>query len=261
MALRAVGGALLAGALLAACGGAGEREVRVFAAASLRPAFDELAAAFGRAHPGVRVVGDFAGSQVLRRQLEAGAAADLFVSANPTHTRELQQAGALVGPAAVVAANEIVLAVPAGNPGRIGSLDDLAQAGRRLVMASGTAPAGMYARAMLTRREASGGGPGFAAAALRNVVSFETNVRLVAAKLELGEADAGFVYRSDVHAARGRLAVVAAPPEVRVSGDYLAAVARAARSPQLAEQFIAFLQSPAAQAILARRGFGGSGQG
>ena len=246
----------LIAALLAACDPAPSRELHVFAAASLRQAIADAADAFQAANPGVRVVGSFAGSQVLRLQVESGARADLFVSANPDHLDALQRAGLLRTAPAVVAANQLVLAVPAGNPAQVTSLHDLTQPNRRVVMAGESVPAGAYARRMLALHAAASGQPGFADAVLRRVISFETNVRQVAAKLELGEADAGFVYRTDVLASDGRLHVVETSPQVRVVARYPAAVLRDAPNPELARRFLVFLRSPEAQAILASRGFG-----
>ena len=246
----------LIAALLAACDPAPSRELHVFAAASLRQAIADAADAFQAANPGVRVVGSYAGSQVLRLQVESGARADLFVSANPGHLDALQRAGLLREPSTVVAANQLILAVPAGNPAQVTGLHDLTQPNRRVVMAGESVPAGAYARRMLALHAAASGQPGFADAVLRRVISFETNVRQVAAKLELGEADAGFVYRTDVLASDGRLHVVETPPQVLVTARYPAAVLRDAPNPELARRFLAFLRSPEAQAILARRGFG-----
>ena len=154
-----------------------------------------------------------------------------------------------------MATNALVLAVPAGNPASVSGIAALTQPGRRIVMAAESVPAGAYARRMLTLHAADTGQPGFADAALQRVISFETNVRQVAAKLELGEADAGFVYRTDVLASDGRLQVIETPPQVQVTADYPAAVLRDAPNPELAQRFLAYLHSPKAQAILTRHGF------
>ena len=206
-------------------------------------------------NPSVRVVSNFAGSQVLRLQIESGARADLFVSANPDHLDSLQRDALLLAPPTVVATNELVLAVPSGNSARISGIQDLTQPGRRVVMAAESVPAGAYARQMLALQAAATGRPELADAVLQRVISFETNVRQVAAKLELGEADAGFVYRTDVLASDGRLQVIETPSQVRVTANYPAAVLRDAPNPQLAERFLTFLRSPEAQAILTRHGF------
>ena len=247
---------LLLAAVLTACEATPTQELHVFAAASLREAITDAANAFQHdSIPSVRVVSNFAGSQVLRLQIESGARADLFVSANPDHLDALQRAGLLFAPPTVVATNALVLAVPVGNPAGVAAIQDLAQPGRRVVMAAESVPAGAYARQMLALQAAATGSPELADAVLQRVISFETNVRQVAAKLELGEADAGFVYRTDVLASDGRLQVIETPPQVRVTADYPAAVLRDAPNPELAQRFLAYLHSPKAQAILTRHGF------
>ena len=248
--------ALLALLLLAACIPTPTHELHVFAAASLREALTETADAFQRANPNVQVVPNLAGSQVLRLQIESGARADLVISANPDHLDALHQAGLLAAPPTVVATNQLVLAVPAPNPAGITGLQDLTEPNRRVVMAAQSVPAGAYARQMLALHATATGQPGFADAVLQRVISFETNVRQVAAKLELGEADAGFVYRTDVLASNGRLQVIETPPRVQVTASYPVAVLRDAPNPDLAQRFLAYLKSPETQAILTRHGFG-----
>ena len=255
---RALLAFVLLAALLTACDAAPTQELHVFAAASLREAITDAVGKFEQTHPNVRVVSNFAGSQVLRLQIESGARADLFVSANPDHLDSLQRDALLLAPPTVVATNELVLAVPAGNPAGVTGITDLSQLGRRVVMAAESVPAGAYALQMLALQAAATGRPELADAVLQRVISFETNVRQVAAKLELGEADAGFVYRTDVLASDGRLQIIATPPQVQVTAQYPAAILRDAPNPQLAERFLAFLRSPEAQAILTRHGFGPS---
>ena len=247
---------LLALLLLTACTPTPTQNLHVFAAASLREALTETADAFQRANPNVHVLPNFAGSQVLRLQIESGARADLFISANPHHVDALHRANRLHQSPTVIAANQLVLAVPADNPAGLTGLDDLTHPGRRIVMAAGTVPAGVYARRMLELHADATGQPGFPDAVLQRVISFETNVRQVAAKLELGEADAGFVYRTDVRASNGRLQVIQTPSQVQVIATYPAAVVRDAPSPDLAQRFLTFLQSLEAQAILTRHDFG-----
>ncbi|MDE2903820.1 MAG: molybdate ABC transporter substrate-binding protein [Chloroflexota bacterium] len=248
--------ALLALLLLTACNPTPTPELHVFAAASLREALTETADAFQRANPKVQIVPNFAGSQLLRLQIESGARADLVISANPDHLEALHHSGLLAAPPTVVATNQLILAVPAANPAGISGLQDLTQPNRRVVMAAESVPAGAYARQMLAAHAAATGQPGFADTVLQRVISFETNVRQVAAKLELAEADTGFVYRTDVLASNGRLHVIQTPPQVRVTATYPAAVLRDAPNSDLAQRFLTFLRTPQAQAILTRHGFG-----
>ena len=247
---------LLLATLLTACDPAPTREPHIFAAASLRQALTEAADAFQHANPDVQIVPNFAGSQVLRLQIESGARADLVISANPHHLDALHHSGLLAASPNVVATNQLVLAVPAANPAGIAGLQDLTQPDRRVVMAGQSVPAGAYARQMLALHAATTGQPAFPDAVLRRVISFETNVRQVAAKLELAEADAGFVYRTDVLASNGRLQVIQTPPQVQVTATYPAAVLRNAPNPDVAHRFLTFLRTPQTQAILTRHGFG-----
>ena len=242
--------------LLTACNPAPTRELHVFAAASLREALTDAADEFQRANPGVQVVPNLSGSQVLRLQIESGARADVVISANPAHLDALQKAGLLAASPTVVATNQLVLAVPAANPARVTGLHDLTQPNRRVVMAAESVPAGAYARRMLALHAAATGQPAFSDAVLRNVISFETNVRQVAAKLELAEADAGFVYRTDVLASNGRLQSIETPPHVQVTATYPASILRDAPDAELARRFLTFLRSPEAQVILTGHGFG-----
>ena len=151
--------ALLAALLLTACNPTPTQDLHVFAAASLREALTEAADAFQQANPEVRVVSNFAGSQVLRLQIESGARADLFLSANPDHLDALYRAGLLRARPTVVATNALVLAVPAGNPASVSGIAALTQPGRRVVMAAESVPAGAYARRMLALHAAATGQP------------------------------------------------------------------------------------------------------
>ena len=169
--------------------------LRVFAASSLTEAFQEMASAFENAYPDTEVVLVFAGSQVLRLQLEQGAQADIFSSADPRHMEALVQEGIVSGHR-VLAENELVVIVPPGNPAGIESFAELANA-ERVVIGTSNVPVGVYAREALRRAETAGGLAGFEAAVMGRVVSEESNVRLVRAKVELGEADAAIVYRTE----------------------------------------------------------------
>ena len=248
--------AVFVGLLNSACQRQHMPEVHVFAAASLSVAFSDLTTAFEAANPGVRVVANFAGSQVLRVQIEEGASADVFVSANEVHMGRLEVRGFLQDPIQFATRNDLVLAVPAGNPANVRTLGDLSAANRRVVMAGEAVPAGAYARETLARFASVSGKEDIDNVILDRVISFETNVRLVATKLELGEADAGFVYRTDVRASDGRLAVVELPENIQVSARYPIAILREAKRADLAELFVSFVRSDTGQTILDRNGFG-----
>jgi len=225
--------------------------VRVLAATSLTEAFGELAAAFEANRPGTRVELTFAGSQVLRTQIEQGAPADVFASADHEHAEALVRAG-LLGPVRVFARNRLVVVTPAEGA-RVLSLADLVRPGTRVVLAGPSVPAGRYAAVALRRLDAEGGlGAGFGARVRANVVSEETNVRATLSKVALGEADAGFVYATDAASASGKVRVLDLP--VDVVAEYPIGVLAGARSPAAAA-FVDLVLGERGQAILRRHGF------
>ena len=237
------------------CAAGTSQELTVFAAASLRDAFGEIAQIFEESHPGTQVVLNFAGSQVLRAQIERGARSDVFASADETHATALQQAGLLATEPLLFAQNDLVLAVPAENPGAITQVDDLAVGDAIVVMGVPNVPVGRYARQMLTKHAEATGQPDFPQTVLDGADSFETNVRLIAAKLELGVADAGLIYRTDVLTADGALVEIPLPPQVTTRASYPIAVTATAQVPEVARAFVDFVLSPTAQKILSAHGF------
>lgn len=244
--------AAVAAVLLTGCGEdqTARSPLRVFAASSLTEAFQEMADAFEAVYPRIDVVPVFAGSQVLRLQIEQGARADVFASADQRHLEALARAG-LVTESRVFAGNELVVIVPRDNPAAIAAFADLPRA-TRLVIGTEHVPAGAYARAAL-KRAATRHGTDFEAAVLGSVASEESNVRLARAKVELGVADAAIVYRTD--AVPGRVRVIPLPHEVNVRADYLMGTVAGTANPAGAELWLDFAASPAGQDILTRRGF------
>ena len=236
----------------AAAGGDTERlRLNVYAASSLTEAFTEIERAFEAAHADVDAALSFAGSQVLRLQIEQGASADLFASANPDHARALRDAG-LLRSVRSFAVNELAVIVPPDNPAGIESFGDLAAA-ERLVIGTASVPVGHYTRAAL-RRSATALGADFEATVLAHVVSLENNVRLVRAKVELGEADAGIVYRTDA-AASTRVRTIPIPAAFNARAEYVIGIVPNGGAAEPAERWIAFLLSPEGRAILHAHGF------
>ena len=231
--------------------------LEVFAAASLGDAMRDLSAMFERDHPGTQVRVALAGSQQLAAQLEQGASADVFASADERTMTTLEQRGWLAGAPTVFARNRLVVILPRTNPARLRGLRDLARGGIKLVLGADAVPVGHYARLVLQNLARDPAfGPDFAARALRNVVSEEDNVRGVVAKVQLGEADAGIVYRSDVSPALARfIQVLEIPDSANVLASYPVAPLRAARAASEARAFIALLLSERGQQVLANRGF------
>ena len=226
----------------------------VFAAASLAEPFTELARMLERQRPGLVVLLNLAGSQQLAAQIEQGARADLFASADARWMAYLATRDLLDGAPRVFARNRLVVIVPRTNPARIGRLQDLARRGVKVVLGAPAVPAGAYSREALRRLATLPGFPlDFAGRVLRNVVSEEENVKSVVAKVQIGEADAGIVYRSDVNAAAERdLRTLALPDPADVVAEYPIARLRGATDPAAAQAFLALLASPEGGAVLAR---------
>ncbi len=228
------------------------RALVVFAAASLRDAFTSLGKSFERAHPGVTVTFNFAGTQELRTQLEHGAAADVFASADQRHMDALVRASK-VTPPVVFARNEPVVVVAKESAEEIRAFADLPEA-TRIVVGAPEVPIGRYTAQILDR--ASGAlGADFRAQVEARVVSRELNVRQVLAKVDLDEAQAGVVYRSDVRGSLERVSVLSIPPELNVIADYPIAVVAGAAHPALARAWVERVLSAEGQAVLREAGF------
>ena len=240
------------GAALAAKPPSGE--LVVFEAASLKEAFATLAARFERDHPGAHVVTNAAGSQELRAQIEHGAVADVFASADQRHMSVLAGEGLVVGPA-LFACNEPVVVVRSGLGGTLKTFADLPRA-ERIVVGAPEVPIGGYT-VQIFQKAAARYGADFAARLQGKIVSRELNVRQVLAKVVLGEADAGIVYRSDAIAAKGKetIAVVPIPPDLNVTAAYPIATLKAAPRPELARAFVDLVRSPTGATVLREAGF------
>ncbi len=224
--------------------------VHIFAASSLTEAFTELEQAFEAAHPDTDVRLQFAGSQILRLQIEQGADAHVFASANRDHMQILVASGHVVE-MQPLAGNELVVIVPRSNPSQIQRFADLPRA-RRLVIGNRNVPVGEYALKMLERTTSLGAE--FDTQVLSRVVSEENNVRLVRAKVELGEADAAIVYRSDAVASE-RVKMVSIPAPINVRADYTMGRVGGSQGRADVDRWFAFVASPEGQAILSRNGF------
>ncbi|MDZ4697985.1 MAG: molybdate ABC transporter substrate-binding protein [Deltaproteobacteria bacterium] len=224
----------------------------VFAASSLRDAFTTIGADWQRLHPGQEVVFNFAGTQALRTQIEHGASADIFAAADMHHADALQKAG-LVTSHVVFARNEPVIVVAKESVNTIRRFGDLPNA-ERIVLGVPEVPIGRYALQILVRASVELGTE-FYARVQSKVVSRELNVRQVLTKVNLGEADAAFVYRSDAMAAGATLSVVAVPPEFNVIADYPIAVVQASTHALRARDWIAYVLSDAGQRTLHLAGF------
>ncbi len=244
---------MLGALVLSACGGAGAgpatsgplpSTLAVFAAASLTESFNALAAEFHRENPGVTIVPNYGGSPALVAQIANGADADIFASADAANMRKLVDAKLNDGEAVVFAHNRLQIVVQAGNPKRITRLADLARPDVVVVVGAESVPVGTYAR------------QAFAKAGVRVIPkSLETDVKLVVAKVALGEADAGIVYRTDVKAGGAKIEGVDIPDADNVTSEYPICVVKGSRNAAAARSFIDFVRSTKGRDILTSYGF------
>jgi molybdate transport system substrate-binding protein len=262
MRVRLRRGVLISLILLAVCGARGSaapapsrRALTVFAAASLTDAFREIGAGFERRHPRTKVHFNFASSALLRTQIEQGAPADLFASADREQMTPLVKAGRLRAPV-VFARNRLAIVTPAANPGRIEHPRDLGRPGLRLVITSEQVPIGRYTRAALAKMSDPGAfGPDFRKQVMRNVVSQEPNVRSLLSRVTLGEADAAIVYLSDARAGGTRVRLIPIPGRYNVAAVYPAAIVDGSAQASIGQEFLTYLRSSESRGILKKHGF------
>ena len=248
--------------LVVSCGGGGGgATLRVFAASSLTGAFNDMARAFEIENPEAEVELDFGGSQRLRFQLEFGAKADVFASADSIQMDLLVAADLVSGTPANFASNALVVIAMA--EGSVREISDLAQPGVRVVLGQETVPVGAYSRQLLENLSGDaslGLGDGFKDDVLENLVSGEPNVGFAFQKVALGEVDAGLVYETDMAAALEMgirdVFFITIPVAANVSARYTIAVIKDASEPELAQAFVRFVLSEAGQRILDAHGFG-----
>lgn len=228
-------------------------ELVVFAAASLTDAFEEIAEAFTAENPHITVLFSFGGSSSLATQLTQGAPADVFASANERQMEVvIESERVLEAVPLIFAENYLVLVVPAENPAEIEGLDDLANAGVQLILAAPEVPIRAYTDAMFVlMAEDEAYGEDYVEAVLANLVSEEPNVRQVAAKIALGEADAGIIYLSDVTPdIAERVIAIPIPEALNTLAVYPIAPLADSPSPEQAQAFVDFVLSEEGQAIL-----------
>ena len=236
---------------MAACSpDAGDDGLTVFAAASLRVVSEELEAAWTAEHPDLPLTMATEASNVLAARISEGARADVFLSADPRHPRELTDEGLTSAEPATFARNRVALVVPI-DAGRISTPADLAIPGTRIIVAGPSTPIGSYTAEVVAAIAATMPEPeAFAAAVEANIASREDNVRAALTKVELGEGDAAFVYHTD---ATGSEAVRTIElPAARVTAEY-DAVQLSDRA--AAAALVTWLQGPEAAAILKAAGF------
>jgi molybdate transport system substrate-binding protein len=213
--------------------------VAVFAAASLSEVFPAITS-----NPEYA----FAGSDQLAFQIGQGAAADVFAAASPKYPDALYKQG-LVEKPIPFATNTLVLIVPKSNPAHIHTVDDLTKPGLKIVVGDPAVPIGSYTQSVLKNL-------GLAASVNKNVVSKENDVKEIVAKVALGEADAGFVYVTDVRPVRGKVVAIALRESAQPHVVYEVAVVKAGKHRAAAYRFVTALIRPAGQRRLVSFGFG-----
>ena len=246
--------------VLFGCGGSasseegGESVLTVYAASSLTDTFGELQTNFEEEHPGTEMQLNFAGSSTLLTQLEQGAPADVFASADEARMDAAVSDGLAQSPQ-TFARNRLTIIAPAGNPAGIESYRDLAKPGITLVLAQDEVPVAQYAKESLTKANAVYGSD-FSERVLSNVASREADVRAAANRVAVGDADGTIVYTSDATPSlRERVEVIGIPEELNVVASYPIALLEGAQSPELAQRWVDLALSDEGQRVLESYGF------
>jgi molybdate transport system substrate-binding protein len=230
-------------------------DLTVFAAASLTGVMEDVKAAYETADPGTTVTVAPDSSAALATQIQEGAPADVFLSADTTNPEKLVDGGLTSGDPVVFAGNELAIIVPTDNPGGLRSPVDLARAGLKVVAAGDEVPITKYATQLIANLAKEPGYPAdFADAYARNVVSKEDNVKGIVTKIEVGEGDAGIVYVTDATAS-GKVGTVDVPDGANVPASYAGVVVKASPKQDAATAFLDWFAGPDGQAILAEFGF------
>ncbi|MER6183352.1 molybdate ABC transporter substrate-binding protein [Streptomyces sp. NPDC001652] len=218
--------------------------VNVFAAASLKESFTTLGKEFEKTHPGTEVTFNFGGSDTLAASITSGAGADVFAAASPKTMKIVTDAGDATGTPATFVRNQLEIATLPGNPDNISSLKDLTESGLKVVLCDAEVPCGAAARKALD-----------AGGLELTPVSYEQDVKSALTKVELDEADAAVVYRTDVKAAGDKVEGVDFPESADAINDYPIALLEDAPNAAAAKAFIELVQSAEGQKVLTAAGF------
>jgi molybdate transport system substrate-binding protein len=231
-------------------------DITVFAASSLTGAFTQIGKDFQAANPGAHVTFNFAGSQDLRTQMEQGASADVFASADTNQMGLAQQSKVVPGPGTIFLHNRLVIIAPKANSAGVTTPQDLAKPGVKLVIANENVPVGKYARQFLETASGSASyGSGYKNAVLANVVSEATNVKEVVSPVQLDEVDAGIVYVTDAKSAANDVTQIDIPDSVNQIANYPISLTTAGLMNAAAQAFIDYVTGAAGQATLKSFGF------
>lgn len=219
-------------------------ELTVFAAASLTETFTELGKKFEAAHPGVKIKFQFGSSATLATQITNGAPADVFAAASPATMKTVSDAGDAVGTPAVFVRNKLEIATPKENPGKVTGLNDFTKKDLDIVLCAVAVPCGAAAEKVFT-----------AAGLTPEVDSREQDVKAVLTKVELGEADAALVYKTDVLAASDKVKGIEFPEAEKAINDYPIAALKDSKNADTAKSWVEYIQSGEAQKVLEDAGF------
>jgi molybdate transport system substrate-binding protein len=219
-------------------------EITVFAAASLTESFDAIAKQFEKKYPDVSVKFDYDASSNLATQINQGAPADVFASADQDNLQKTIDAGTVTPPPVVFAKNRLQIAVEKGNPKKIKSLSDLQKSGLVVVLCADQVPCGKYAAQSLAK-----------AGVTINPSSKEENAKATLSKVSIGEADASIVYVTDVKASKGTTSGVKIPDKVNVIATYPIGVVKASQNATAAKAWVKYVSSKEGKATLRKFGF------
>jgi molybdate transport system substrate-binding protein len=236
-------------------GGKGGGTLTILAASSLTDAFGDLAQTFEEQNPGTEVRTSFGASSEMLAQIQQGAPADVFASADQENMDTAVKGGLVTGKPEIFVKNHEVVMVPRDNPANIKSLRDVAQSDVKLVLAEDEVPATEYAKEILHKANAEYGDD-FEKNVLSNVVSREADVRASVNRVTVGDADATFGYASDYTPdIRDRVKVVPIPPNLNIVATYPVAALKDAKNPGLAKKWVALVTSEEGQRVLKKWGF------
>lgn len=222
-------------------GEGGKTELTILGAASLTDVFKTAGKAYEKENPDTKLSFSFAGSQELAAQVKQGAPADALVTAD---TKTMDGLKGETGSPTVIAKNRLVIATEDGNPKKVRTLKDLTDSKLKVVLAAPEVPVGRYSEQVLDARKLD-----------VKPVSQETNVRAVLSKVELGEADAGIVYKTDAATVTGKVDAVEIPDDQNAIASYPAATLKGSQHSKEAAQFVKWLSTPKAQKYLRDAGF------
>jgi molybdate transport system substrate-binding protein len=234
---------------------AGAVELTVYGASSLKVALDAIKTAYATLEPAVTLTIATDASSTLRTQIEQGAPADVFLSADRSNPKALVDAGLADGSAVDFAGNLLTVIIPSADPAGIATPADLARAGMKVIAAGSDVPITNYATEVVAKLATQPGYPtGFVAAYDANIVSREDNVTAVVGKVELGEGDAAIVYLTDAKASTG-IKTIEIPPAANVPATYAGLVVKRSAHTTAAHAFLTWLAGSDGQKVLARFGF------